>query len=331
MKINREMFDKDVLKNKKPVLLKAQLEHWPLVINAKQSHQHFLALIKTFDIGEVVDCVIQDPIHKGRIFYNSSMTGFNFEHKKIKLTDALVKLSQWHGTQTSPSFAIQSAPILHTLPKMLEEHTIDLIDPNVIPRIWLGTDAIVPAHYDNAENLACVISGKRRFTLFPPEQIENLYIGPIDFAPTGAAISLVDFNQPDFERFPKFKEALSHAQVFELEPGDVLYIPSMWWHHVESYGQLNTLVNYWWGGTVGLNDNPHGPYDTLLHGLLTIKSLPKEEKKAWQALFNFYLFEDNDAFEHIPEQVKGILGKLSPQKRAQLANWLIQQLKHELK
>ena len=34
--------------------------------------------------------------------------------------------------------------------------------------------------------------------------------------------------------------------VADLQPGDALYIPSLWWHHVESIGVLNTMVNYWW-------------------------------------------------------------------------------------
>ena len=29
-------------------------------------------------------------------------------------------------------------------------------------------------------------------------------------------------------------------------PGDAIYIPPLWWHHVESLGQFNVLVNYWY-------------------------------------------------------------------------------------
>jgi len=60
--------------------------------------------------------------------------------------------------------------------------------------------------------------GRRRFTLFPPEQIANLYVGPLDFAPTGAAMSMVNLRNPDFARHPRFKEALAATQVAELGP-----------------------------------------------------------------------------------------------------------------
>ena len=88
--------------------------------------------------------------------------------------------------------------------------------------------------------------------LFPSGQIKNLYVGPLDFTLSGQAISLVDFHAPDFERFPRFKLALQHAQVAELEPGDAIYIPSLWFHHVESFDPLSILMNYWW--------RPHDAY-----------------------------------------------------------------------
>ena len=86
--------------------------------------------------------------------------------------------------------------------------------------LWIGNRTRTAAHFDLPQNIACVISGRRRFTVFPIGQLPNLYVGPLDFTPAGQAISLVDFHAPDFERYPRFREALRHAQVAELEPGD---------------------------------------------------------------------------------------------------------------
>ncbi|MFX6149073.1 cupin-like domain-containing protein, partial [Acinetobacter baumannii] len=89
------------------------------------------------------------------------------------------------------------------------------------------------------------------FTLFPPDQFGNLYLGPLDNTPAGRAVSMVDFAEPDFAAHPRFREALAHAQVAELEPGDAIFIPSMWYHHVEGRSAFNVLINYWWRETPG--------------------------------------------------------------------------------
>ena len=70
-----------------------------------------------------------------------------------------------------------------------------LRDPAVAPRLWLGNEVVTPAHFDESHNLACVVSGRRRFTLFPPEQVANLYVGPLDLSPAGQAISQFELDK----------------------------------------------------------------------------------------------------------------------------------------
>jgi hypothetical protein len=141
--------------------------------------------------------------------------------------------------------------------------------------------------------------------LFPPEQVVNLYIGPIDNPPP---LSIVNLEAPDFARFPRFAKALENAQAAELGPGDALFMPRHWWHHVTSRDPYNAMVNYWWGSQAqGLGN----PYDCFLTALLAIKDLPSPERIYWQAMFNTYVFQsEGNAVEHIPPDLRGVLGTM---------------------
>ena len=94
--------------------------------------------------------------------------------------------------------------------------------------------------------MAIVIGGWRRFTLFPPEQVDNLDVGPLHFTIAGPPVSMVDLLHPDFERYPRFATALEHAVMAELGPGDALFIPPLWWHDVEALDGVNVRMSYWW-------------------------------------------------------------------------------------
>jgi hypothetical protein len=163
------------------------------------------------------------------------------------------------------------------------------------------------AHFDFPHNLACNVVGHRTFTLFPPQQIANLYPGPMEFAPGGQDISLVDFLAPDFAQFPRFAQAQQAALIAALQPGDVLFIPSMWWHHVQGHDALNVLISHWW------RDSPAylgRPTNALLHSMLSLRSLPKAQRQAWQAMFNYYIFDHDDVAEPpLPDAAKGMLTK----------------------
>jgi hypothetical protein len=172
--------------------------------------------------------------------------------------------------------------------------------------------------------VACVLAGRRRFTLFPPEQLVNLYVGPLEFTLAGQPISMVRLENPDLERYPKFREAWQHAQGAELEPGDALFIPYMWWHHVESLTAFNVLLNYWWDDQPGWLGSP---FEALIHGLLSVRTLPPERRELWRKIFDHYVFQTGgEPAAHLTPQQQGIQAPITPQlaelMRAHLANLL---------
>ena len=109
-----------------------------------------------------------------------------------------------------------------------------------------------------------------------------------------------------------------------LQPGDVIYLPNMWWHHVESLSAINGLVNFWWQETPGVYGSPT---EALKHAFLSIRSLPLHQRHALKAMFDHYVFaETTEHLEHLPEGSWGRLGEvtdtLARQLRAELTNSL---------
>jgi hypothetical protein len=274
----------------------------------------------------VVDALLTPPDAEGRLHYNADMSGFNFHRNRLPLSQVTEQVLRYARFEKSPAVAAQSALIRDCLPGFAVENSLQLLSEEVLPRIWLGNRITTPAHVDEWNNIGCVVAGRRRFTLFPPEQLPNLYIGPLDFAPTGAPMSLVSLHAPDFERFPKFRAALASAQSVELAPGDALFIPPLWWHHVESLDRFNVLVNYWWHDRYGDGAQADSAFEALVHGILSIRSLPPQTRAAWRAFFEHYVFGEERDFRHIPQERLGLLGELSPELRQALRSHLSKRL-----
>ena len=93
-----------------------------------------------------------------------------------------------------------------------------------------------------------------------------------------------------------------------LEPGDAIIIPSMWWHHIEALDAFNVLVNYWWRSSPAYTGSP---LTVLQHALLGLRDLPEAQRRQWQELFEYYVFDpDPDNFAHIPEDARGVLNPI---------------------
>jgi cupin-like protein len=301
-----------------PLVLRGLGSDWPAVRKGRESATAFAAHLALLDSGGVVDTLLMDPAEGGVVGYDADMAGFNYAHHRVSVTQGLKRLAAYSRQEgATPGLAIQSAPIDNVLPGLIPEDALPFLDGSIRPRIWIGNRVTTPAHFDEFHNIAVVACGRRRFTLLPPAQVRNLYVGPLDFAPTGAAIGIAPLDASD-PRFPRLQQALEHALVAELEPGDAIFIPPVWWHHVESLEELNALVNWWWkpasaGGVV-----PGTALGALMNAILALRSLPATERKAWRELMDWYVFGDEDPTAHIPAHRKGVLGDLTPALAARL-------------
>lgn len=318
--LSRNQFERDILPQDEPIVIRSLAKEWPAVAAGRGNATEFVSYLKQFDANQSVYTIAGEPSIAGRFFYNPDLRGVNFKRANVHFKSVLDQLLALRKSPQPHAIAIQSASVRDTLPKFAAENAITLLDATIEPTFWLGNKAVVAPHYDVSDNLAIVVHGRRKFTLFPPEEVSNLYVGPALDSPGGVPISLVDLNEPDFERFPNYREALAAAQSATLLPGDAIFIPSPWWHAVESLDPLNMLVNYWWGDSPAHSVSAN---NSMMLAMLTISNLDANKRASWKHFFDYYVFKQTgDPATHLPPDLHDILTTLTPDQTQALLNFL---------
>jgi len=230
--VDLKTFHEDIRPAGVPVVMKDLVHDWPVVRAARESPRALADFLRGYDRGRNIIVVELPAAVRGHMFYRADMRGFNFTRSSGQIGATLERLLSMPEDPDAPVLFVESMPVEEFMPDFAAAHPMPFVDRQYGPRICIGGRVKVQTHFDLQYNVACVVGGRRRFTLFPPEQVVNLYPGPIDFTPSGTPLSMVPFVAPDHARFPRYAEALRHAQAAELEPGDALYVPYGWWHHV---------------------------------------------------------------------------------------------------
>lgn len=107
---------------------------------------------------------------------------------------------------------------------------------------WLSPEgAVTPLHFDLPDNLLAQVYGRKQVILYPP--CARHYFYPYPWYTAARHVSRLDPSQLDIQQFPLFSK-LAGLQVL-LNPGDILYIPTGWWHYVTSLDTAISL-NLWW-------------------------------------------------------------------------------------
>jgi hypothetical protein len=169
-----------------PIVFRQLAKHWDIVQAGKKSPKAVADYLKRFDQGIKLPLVVLPSSAGGRMFYNDTYDGLNFNREDSTISNVLDRLLRQADDPNAPNICFQSLKIPEVLPG-LEKHVKNPILPSdVPPRAWIGSKISVQPHFDEAaSNIAVVVAGKRRFTFFPPEQVSNLYIGRLDLTPAG--------------------------------------------------------------------------------------------------------------------------------------------------
>jgi hypothetical protein len=322
--VDAAAFSREIVTGYQPVVLRGQVARWRAVAAARGGDRSMAAYLAGFGGGTPLEVLIGPPEIEGRFFYaDATLTGFNFHRQKVVLGALVAELLRFADTDEPRPHTLyaNAATAPEHLPGWEAANPLEL-GVDAPARLWIGNATRVATHYDTSINIACVVAGRRRFTLFPPDQLANLYVGPLDHTMAGPPSSLVDPDAPDLGRFPRFVEALEHMQVAELEPGDAIFIPPLWWHHVRAFGRLNVLVNYWW------EHRSSAAFLALVHAIEAVRDLPAAEKAAWRGWYEHYVFSDGAprAAEHLPDAARGILGSPGVARTGKIRRFLVEML-----
>lgn len=305
-----------------PVVMRKIAAQWPLVAAGSDGADNVRRYLLAHARDRQFEMQVGRPGSE-RVFYDEQMA-LDFRVEKVSLAEAFALLEHEESGELPPLVYLPSIEIQAYFDGLDRDNRLPLGTRATRGGIWIGGRTRIAAHNDIAHNVAVAAVGRRRFILFPPAQFANLYLGPLEHSPGGRPVSMVDLADPDWETYPQFKSALAEARVAELEPGDALFIPSGWYHHVEALDRLNVLVNYWW------NDEPRflgHPEDALYHAILAIRDLPPSMREHWRAIFDHYVFAAGPSVAaHVPEAARGILAPLDARTAGQVRAYLSRRL-----
>ena len=123
---------------------------------------------------------------------------------------------------------------------------------------WMGSESSVTSlHKDHYENAYAVVRGSKTFTLLPPSdrfylKYESFRVAEQKYSNGGWEVVKTDNRvpwialdplKPDLGKYPLYR----HARPLEVtvRAGEVLYLPSMWFHHVRQ-SDMTVAVNFWY-------------------------------------------------------------------------------------
>lgn len=322
--VDMKMFREQIIPLDRPAVLKGAVNDWPLVRAAAESPQALLEYVRPRDLGRPVQFMLGHPEIKGLFFYRDDMSGLNFQSVDRQFHAALESIIGYMNHPDPPTIYTGAATVQDNFPQIRQENILSVLDRPARVRMWLGNAATAATHYDMPDGINCMIAGRKCFTFFPPDQLPNLYVGPLELAPGGQPTSLVKVSAPDLERFPRFARALEVAETAYAEPGDAVFIPNLWWHNVESLEPLNLSMSWMWYDTVHWAAEP---FAALAHSLLALTPLPANRRSVWRQIFDHYVFRtEGDPVPYLPPDRRGMLGPMSPELERHIRTQLVASL-----
>ena len=220
-----ELFEEYYTQNK-PVVITGMLDNWPAM--TKWTPQYLKSKFGHLEVevqakrGEDPEYEINSVAHKSRMNFGDyiDMVHSGVETNEYYITanntghNATVLKELWEDTDGLPEYLKQ--------------------DPNNPGFFWYGPKGIVtPLHHDLTNNFMAQVLGRKRIMLIPPTRLPFVYNHFHCYSP-------VDIDNIDYSRFPAFRNV--HPKEVILAPGEILFLPVGYWHHVSGMDIVITMT-----------------------------------------------------------------------------------------
>ncbi|XP_022338439.2 lysine-specific demethylase 8-like isoform X1 [Crassostrea virginica] len=226
-----ETFRNEYLDKHTAVILTGLMEHWPAL---KETSSWNLDRIRSLAGHRLV------PVEIG-----SKYTEDDWTQSLMTISEFIDKFIDRPSGDTPTGYLAQ-----HQLFDQIPEMRRDIIVPDycclgsedeVDINAWFGPQGTVsPLHQDPKENFLSQVFGEKYVRLYSTDFTKHVY--PHDTMILKNT-SQVDVENPDFDKFPLFRDALYSECI--LRPGEMLYIPKEHWHFVKSLS-VSFSVSFWW-------------------------------------------------------------------------------------
>jgi cupin-like protein len=236
-RVSSEVFEKEYLEQNRPAIITDALSDWGAI--GKWSPDYLSSVLKAKQVTVAVSGEAQFNYDPDREVGEEAS---RYCYAQMDLVRAVSAVCQ--GGPGHEHYYLMQRSIPDEFPELLQDIKtptwIDYQRPAV--NLWFGSaENVTPLHYDHTNNFFAQVYGRKRLTLFDPMQTDLLYPYPLEAS--ASHVSFVDLEQPDFGKYPRFRQARALAGV--IGPGELLYLPAYWWHHVRSL-QISISVNFWW-------------------------------------------------------------------------------------
>ena len=234
-KVSSQVFEREYLEQNRPAIITDALSDWDAI--GKWSPDYLSSTLKTKRVTVAVSSEAQFNYDPNR---SSGEEASRYRYTQTDFANAVSAICR-DGTE---HYYLMQRSIPDEFPELLHDiRTPTWLDyQRPVVNLWFGSAGnVTPLHYDHTNNFFAQAYGRKRLTLFDPMQTDLLYPYPLEAS--ASHVSFIDLEQPDFGKYPRFREARALTGV--IETGELLYLPAYWWHHVRSL-QISISVNFWW-------------------------------------------------------------------------------------